>query len=164
MQLRNHIKNEYLLNLQKEILENKVKGLLIREEHYEKLKQITSAHFENGNFIFNDRKDNEILILKAENSNLKKAILKYEKEIEIRKNKEKELKNEMETSKNYYKEKIKEIKKSNNKIKINTSNINTNTSMNFNYNYINESNHSNILIPSFSIKKNNKLEYSNNNS
>ena len=39
-QLRNHIKNEFMLQLQKEILENKIKGLLIREEHYELLKKL----------------------------------------------------------------------------------------------------------------------------
>ena len=91
-QLRNHIKNEFMLQLQKEILENKIKGLLIREEHYELLKKITNAHFENGEFIFNDRKDNEILILKAENSNLKKAVLEYEVQLENKNKKEKELK------------------------------------------------------------------------
>ena len=169
-QLRNHIRNEYMLNFQKEILENKVKGLLIKEEHYEKLKQITSAHFENGQFVFNDRKDSEILILKAENSNLKKVVLKYEKEIEIRKKKEKELKNEIETTKKFYEEKISEINNKNNnnneKFKMNSqsTNNNTNTSINFNSNNINESNHSSLFFPSFSLNKKPKLEQSNNNS
>ena len=166
-QLRNHIRNEYMLNFQKEILENKVKGLLIKEEYYEKLKQITSAHFENGEFVFNDRKDSEILILKAENSNLKKVVLKYEKEIEIRKKKEKELKNEIETTKKFYEEKISEINNKNNnneKFKMNSqsTNNNTNTSINFNYNNINESNHSSVFFPSFSLNKKQKLEQSNN--
>ena len=166
-QLRNHIRNEYMLNFQKEILENKVKCLLIKEEYYEKLKQITSAHFENGEFVFNDRKDSEILILKAENSNLKKVVLKYEKEIEIRKKKEKELKNEIETTKKFYEQKISEINNKNNnneKFKMNSqsTNNNTNTSINFNCNNINESNHSSLFFPSFSLNKKQKLEQSNN--
>ncbi len=166
-QLRNHIRNEYMLNFQKEILENKVKCLLIKEEYYEKLKQITSAHFENGQFVFNDRKDSEILILKAENSNLKKVVLKYEKEIEIRKKKEKELKNEIETTKKFYEQKISEINNKNNnneKFKMNSqsTNNNTNTSINFNCNNINESNHSSLIFPSFSLNKKQILEQSNN--
>ena len=166
-QLRNHIRNEYMLNFQKEILENKVKCLLIKEEYYEKLKQITSAHFENGEFVFNDRKDSEILILKAENSNLKKVVLKYEKEIEIRKKKEKELKNEIETTKKFYEQKISEINNKNNnneKFKMNSqsTNNNTNTSINFNCNNINESNHSSLIFPSFSLNKKQILEQSNN--
>ena len=167
-QLRNHIRNEYMLNFQKEILENKVKGLLIKEEHYEKLKQITSAHFENGEFVFNNRKDSEILILKAENSNLKKVVIKYEKEIENRKNKELELKNEIETTKKFYEEKISEINNKNNnnneKFKMNSqsTNNNTNTSINFNSNNINESNHSSLIFPSFSLNKKQILEQSNN--
>ena len=167
-QLRNHIRNEYMLNFQKEILENKVKGLLIKEEHYEKLKQITSAHFENGEFVFNNRKDSEILILKAENSNLKKVVIKYEKEIENRKNKELELKNEIETTKKFYEEKISEINNKNNnnneKFKMNSqsTNNNTNTSINFNCNNINESNHSSLIFPSFSLNKKQILEQSNN--
>ena len=163
-QLRNHIRNEYMLNFQKEILENKVKCLLIKEEYYEKLKQITSAHFENGQFVFNDRKDSEILILKAENSNLKKVVLKFEKEIEIRKKKEKELKNEIETTKKFYEEKISNKNNNNEKFKMNSqsTNNNTNTSINFNCNNINESNHSSLIFPSFSLNKKQILEQSNN--
>ena len=85
MQLRFHIKNEYMLKLQKDALENKIKSLLIRDEEYEKLKQLTNVIVENGHFILNDRKENEIIILKAENSNLKKAINNYEKVIEKKK-------------------------------------------------------------------------------
>ena len=47
------------------------------EEDYQELKE--KVHFSEGKFLENDRKDNEILILKKENSSLKKGILKLEK-------------------------------------------------------------------------------------
>ena len=75
MQLRSHIRNENMLRLQKDTLENKIKALLIRDEEYENLKKLTNVIVENGKFIMNDRKENEILILKSENSNLKKQLI-----------------------------------------------------------------------------------------
>ena len=111
MQLRFHIKNEYMLKLQKDALEHKIKNLLIRDEEYEKLKQLTNVIVENGHFILNDRKENEIIILKAENSNLKKAINKFEKEIEKKNRREKELKNEIQIIIETYDKKLNELKK-----------------------------------------------------
>ena len=111
MQLRFHIKNEYMLKLQKDALEHKIKNLLIRDEEYEKLKQLTNVIVENGHFILNDRKENEIIILKAENCNLKKAINKFEKEIEKKNRREKELKNEIQIIIETYDKKLNELKK-----------------------------------------------------
>ena len=128
-----------MLQLQKEILENKIKGLLIREEHYELLKKITNAHFENGEFIFNDRKDNEILILKAENSNLKKAVLEYEVQLENKNKKEKELKEQLDFINKLHEEKIKELNKKIEK-KLYSPKLNSTISNN-------ESYYSNLLIP-----------------
>ena len=149
-QLRNQIKNEFMLQLQKEILENKIKGLLIREEHYELLKKITNAHFENGEFIFNDRKDNEILILKAENSNLKKAVLEYEVQLENKNKKEKELKEQLDFINKLHEEKIKELNKKIEK-KLSSPKLNSTISNN-------ESYYSNLLIPSFTLNKKKKME------
>ena len=117
MQLRYHIKNEYMFRLQKDALENKMKALLIRDEEYERLKKITNVIVENGQFIINDRKENEIIILKAENSNLKKAIINYEKELENKNKIEKELKNEIIIIKQKYENKIKELKNNSKKSK-----------------------------------------------
>ena len=111
MQLRFHIKNEYMLKLQKDALENKIKSLLIRDEEYEKLKQLTNVIVENGHFILNDRKENEIIILKAENSNLKKAINNYEKVIEKKNRREKDLTNEIKIIIETYDKKLNELKK-----------------------------------------------------
>ena len=43
----------------------------------------TKYKYEDGKFLENDRKDNEILILRAENSNLKAQIEKNEDEIKL---------------------------------------------------------------------------------
>ena len=111
MQLRFHIKNGYMLKLQKDALENKIKNLLIRDEEYEKLKQLTNVIVENGHFSLNDRKENEIIILKAENSNLKKAINNYEKVIEKKNRREKDLTNEIKIIIETYDKKLNELKK-----------------------------------------------------
>ena len=60
-----------MLRLQRDTLENKVKVLLIRDEEYENLKKLTNIIVEIGKF----RKENEVLILKSENSNLKKQLI-----------------------------------------------------------------------------------------
>ena len=142
MQLRNHIRNENMLRLQRDTLENKIKVLLIRDEEYENLKKVTNVIVENGKFIINDRKENEILILKSENSNLKKAIIKYEIELENKNKKEKELKNEIKKLINTYEKQIKELKKnfssskkekhSNSSINININDLSSNININNN--------------------------------
>ena len=146
MQLRNHIRNENMLRLQKDTLENKIKALLIRDEEYENLKKLTNVIVENGKFIINDRKENEILILKSENSNLKKAINNYENELENKNKIEKELKNEIQRLINKYEKQIKELKKnlissiktkhhSNSSINININDISSNININNNSGY-----------------------------
>ena len=95
MQLKNHIRKENMLRLQRDTLENKVKVLLIRDEEYENLKKLTNIIVEIGKFIMNDRKENEVLILKSENSNLKKQLIIMKMNQKIKIKKEKELKNEI---------------------------------------------------------------------
>ena len=63
--------HEKLLN---EILENKIFYLNKKEKDFELLKQKTGAIICNGKVICNERKDNEIIILRTENSLLKTAI------------------------------------------------------------------------------------------
>ena len=64
------------------------------ENNYELLKE--KVKYEEGRFLNNDRKDNEILILRTENSNLKKEITKKENNSKnyelIIKNKEQQIK------------------------------------------------------------------------
>ena len=171
MQLRFHIKNEYMLKLQKDALEHKIKNLLIRDEEYEKLKQLTNVIVENGHFILNDRKENEIIILKAENSNLKKAISNFEKEIEKKNKREKELKNEIQIIIETYEKKLNELKKnltltkktkhSNSSININDISSNIKLNQNNSSNKIKQLNNS---INSLNHSKSNNINIYLNNS
>ena len=97
-QLENQIRklevdNKYYLKvlmqykIQNNSLEMKLNAYMSLEDEYEELKE--KVKYEGGKFLENDRKDNEIIILRNENSNLKKEILK----LEI-KNKTSEKKNE----------------------------------------------------------------------
>ena len=63
--------NQKLIN---EVQENKLSALHKRDKEYELLKQKTGAIVCNGQVICNERKENEIIILRTENSLLKTAI------------------------------------------------------------------------------------------
>ena len=104
-EIRKRIGNEFVLRSNIILLENKIKILKKKEEEYEQLKKLTNVSVENGQFFFTDKKENEIIILKTENSNLKKVILKYEKELEKKMKREIELEN----SKNNLEKKLKTI-------------------------------------------------------
>ncbi len=78
-------KERYLIHLnfrnQIEIneMKNKITDLLHIKKEYEEMK--SKLKYENGRFLENDRKENEILILRYENINLKKHILNKEMNI-----------------------------------------------------------------------------------
>ena len=77
---RYHIKQNFLKQTKIDILENEIDSYIEMEEEYEEMKE--KYRYENGKFLNNERKENEILILRAENSNLKKKIDENEKSIE----------------------------------------------------------------------------------
>ena len=54
------------------------------EEEFDEMKE--KLKYENGKFLHNEKKENEILILRAENSKLKKIVDKNEKTIEEKNN------------------------------------------------------------------------------
>ena len=105
---------KYLLQykIQKEILEMKLNAYMSLEDEYEKIKK--KVKYEGGKFLDNDRKDNEIIILRSENSSLKKDIIKLEginKSIE-NKNKEYQTRiQNLENSINVYKNKVNNLEK-----------------------------------------------------
>ena len=74
--LKYSVKKQFMLKIQKDSLEMKIRGYMEIEEEYEELKE--KVKYEGGKFLNNDRKDNEIIILRRENSNLKKEINKIE--------------------------------------------------------------------------------------
>ena len=80
--------------IQKDAMEIKLNSYIEIEKEYDLLKE--KVKYEEGRFLNNDRKDNEILILREENSNLKKEIIKNEKNSKnyelIIKNEEQEIK------------------------------------------------------------------------
>jgi len=70
---------EELLN--KDILQNNVNSLSQKEKDYELIKEKTGIIVSNGKIINTNRKDNEIIILRTENSTLKGVIDQYEKKL-----------------------------------------------------------------------------------
>ena len=82
--LQKYLKSE----IQKKVLEMKLNAYMCLEEEYEELKE--KVKYEGGKFLDNERKDNEIFILRAENSSLKKEIVKFEHSIKVKDNKIKE--------------------------------------------------------------------------
>ena len=118
--------------LQKNALENKVSEYMEMEDEFEEMK--TKLKYEEGRFLKNDRKENEIIILRGENSNLKQSIQKHEEKItdldkEIL-NKNKKI-GQLQKELNNLKEKIKDIQKqyeilNANYINININNVNPN--------------------------------------
>jgi hypothetical protein len=90
-----------------EAMENKLVEYMDMENEFEEMK--AKLKYEDGRFLINDRKDNEILIIRSENSNLKMTIKKLEEQIKrnnlIQLSKDKiinELKDEIEVLKKNY--------------------------------------------------------------
>ena len=75
--IRNLIQKQFQYKIQKDAMETKLNSYKEMEKEYDTLKE--KVKYEEGRFLNNERKDNEILILREENSNLKKEILKKEK-------------------------------------------------------------------------------------
>lgn len=102
---RNLYQQVFELKFQLEIYQSSIEEYVHMEEEFEEMKQ--KFKYEGGKFLDNDRKDNEILILRAENTNLKQLIKSFENTNEEYKIKQKEnetliekYKNEISTLKN----------------------------------------------------------------
>ena len=131
---RNLTKINFQQKLQIDAMENKIEEYMEMEDEFEEMK--TKLKYEDGRFLNNDRKDNEIIIIRGENSILKNEINKLEehiKNIENEKNeKEKkiiELNNQLEQLKTKIEEKQSEAN-SPPSININISNVNSNDNLN----------------------------------
>ena len=73
---RHFIKTHFMHRLQREALENRIEDYMEMEDEFEEMR--TKLKYEDGKFLENDRKDNEILIIRAENTNLKNIIQEKE--------------------------------------------------------------------------------------
>ena len=62
-------------------MENKLEEYMEMEDEFEEMK--TKLKYEDGRFLNNDRKDNEILIIRGENSILKNEINKLEEKVKL---------------------------------------------------------------------------------
>ena len=111
--------HEKLIN---EILENKICVLTKKEKEYELLKQKTGVIFDNGKIICNDRKENEIIILRTENSLLKSTIRNNEDLLQEKNNIINNLKNDVLL----YRTEIEDLRKIKNGEYSSFSNININ--------------------------------------
>ena len=119
--------------LQIDAMENKIEEYMEIEDEFEEMK--TKLKYEDGRFLNNDRKDNEIIIIRGENSILKNEINKLEEQIkkieEEKKAKDKminELNKQLEDLKNKIDEKKSEMN-SQPSININISNVNSNNNI-----------------------------------
>ena len=143
--------------LQKDVMENKISEYMEMEEEFEEMK--TKLKYEEGRFLKNDRKDNEIIIIRGENSNLKQSIKKSEEKInESEKDKQNKNKmiNELQEDMKKFKVKLKDLQKQNDilnahSINININNLsgnNTNKNANsYNTNHNNNNKNNNISTP-----------------
>jgi len=149
--------------LQKEAFENKIGLYMEMEDEFEEMK--TKLKYEDGRFLNNDRKDNEIIIIRGENSILKNEINKLEehiKNIENEKNEKDKKINELNNQLEQLKNKIDEKQSEANippSININISNVNSNDNINNHNN--NETDGGGSRGGNSNIKKNN---YNRNNS
>jgi len=86
------LQKEFQNKIKRDALEMKVNAYIDMENEFEELKE--KVKYEGGKFLNNERKDNEIIILRRENCILKKEIDKHEMN---NKNYETKLKSEKET-------------------------------------------------------------------
>ena len=138
--------------LQKDVMENKISEYMEMEEEFEEMK--TKLKYEDGKFLNNDRKDNEILILRKENINLKKEIKDLETQIKnIQKTLTDKNNENLKLSENIKQlnQQLDEKQKEINLFSLNLNNNNNNNSLSCKYSY----NNNNII---------NKLDDNNNHS
>ena len=120
-------KKLFYLQYQKESLDYKMGDYQEMEEEFEEMK--AKLKYEDGRFLNNDRKENEIIIIRGENSNLKKTIKNLEEGMSKL---EKENKNNKIIISNYENElkeiklKLEEVQKQNEILNAHSINININ--------------------------------------
>ena len=138
--------------LQKEAMENKINEYMDMEDEFEEMK--TKLKYEDGRFLNNDRKDNEIIIIRSENSKLKNTIDELEKENLKLQN----LITEQNKKINSLKEEIDKLNKHNNQIhKFLLENEDNSNNLNLTERYTKNrtSNYLNIVSDSKEVKDNN---------
>ena len=77
-QIKYYIKLNFESEIERDSLKKKIIYYMKIEENFKEMSE--KLKYKNGYFLDNDRKENEIEILRRENSNIKKAITKIEEE------------------------------------------------------------------------------------
>ena len=75
--LKHYLRLYFEYKIQNDALEEKIRIYRIMQEDFEELKE--KVKYESGRFLKNERKENEIIILRQENTILKKELAKLEK-------------------------------------------------------------------------------------
>ena len=139
--IRKLYNNIFFLKSTLDYQENTIFSFMKKEKEFDKLKERIGVFYSNGKLICNGRKDNEILILRTENSNLKSCIENKEKDIMEKENEINKLKeqililnknkknNEKKKNKNNSLPKINDLKYSYSNININFNEINNSNSI-----------------------------------
>ena len=138
--------------LQKEAMENKINEYMDMEDEFEEMK--TKLKYEDGRFLNNDRKDNEIIIIRSENSKLKSTIDELENEI----NKLKNTISEQEKKINSLKDEIEKLNNHNNemhRLLLENEDINHNLNLTERYTKNRSNNYLNIVSDSKEQRDNN---------
>jgi hypothetical protein len=159
--VRFFIKKIFHYKIKNDSLEMKIKDYIEIEEEYEELKE--KVKYEDGKFMDNDRKDNEINILRRENSNIKKEISKLEnkiKELEEYKfkyNEDEEIIKQLKNKIKQLNKKISELEDELNNAKINLNNISNNNEINSNqFNIID---YNNMKLDKFNLGNKSNLQF-----
>ena len=140
-----------------ECLENKMAKLIQKQTEFEEIKEKMGVIFCDGQIIHNERKENEILILRTENSNLKNYIEKSEQNI---KKKDNEI-NALNQKISIINKEIQKLKQNKETIHIKSPHIGQSFSnININFNEIKEINNSRVLEKKDSTQKSNDEKYS----
>jgi hypothetical protein len=138
--------------LQKEAMENKINEYMDMEDEFEEMK--TKLKYEDGRFLNNDRKDNEIIIIRSENSKLKNTVDELEKENQKLQN----ITIEQNKKINSLKEEIEKLNKHNNEMHrflLENEDNNNNLNLTERYTKNRTSNYLNIISDSKETKDNN---------
>ena len=146
---RQFIKTHFMHRLQREALENRIEDYMEMEDEFEEMR--TKLKYEDGKFLENDRKDNEILIIRAENTNLKNIIQEKENAIKLKDDiilQKDNMVNELNNKIGILSKKLEKTEKelnlfSNINININNNNNTHNNNNNNNTNHINNNNNNN---------------------
>ena len=129
--LRFYLQRYFEYKIQNDALEDKIRIYRIMQKDFEDLKE--KVKYEGGKFLNNEKKENEIIILRQENTILKKELAKLEKINKLNDILKKQYLTEIEQ----LKKQLIELKESNDKINNKNENNINNNNLNLNNNNVN---------------------------